>query len=420
MRVLFISTIAPYPKSVGKKVVLGGFVDYFRQVCAPGDFKMVCFEPAAVPADVEVTVVQKPGLLRKLWNLCFSSLLTRHKSIQESLFWSRDASNVIDAKIAQFAPDMVLFDTVRTGQYLSGVANRSFRSVLYMDDLFSVRYERILHAMANFPGAGIDAMGNFASNIPRFLMPLYRSSAFVKRLLLGFERDLVQKTEYRMPSDFDLALLISQEEVRYLMTEAVIKNVRVVSPLLGMDQSRVVARSWDGRSEFVFLGSLNLAHNAFSIETFIERHMEQMLDSMPDCVLRIIGRFPSPRLQAMAEKFSGHVTIEGFVNDLDVMLARCAAMVAPLLFGSGVKIKVIDAVRLGVPVISTTYGAEGITLRDDGGILVEDDLSLFASLCKGLLDPSENARHSELSRQIYLEHYSPAAVEEQYGRLFAA
>lgn len=421
MRVLLLSTISPYPKNVGKKVVLGGFCDYFKKTLSPADFHVMCFEPADVGPGIGVTVVPKPRMLNKVVNLGWWSLLARRKSIQESLFWSPEALHAIESKIAEFRPDLVIFDTIRIGQYLRHLPGKSFNSVLYMEDLFSVRYERILRAMAKFPDAAIDAMGNFAANIPGFLLPLYQSSRMVKRLLLQLERKLVQHTEYTMPAAFDAALLINEQEVRHLEQKTGLANVRVVSPMLNMDsQERLVPRAWSGRPEFVFLGSLNLAHNAFSIENFIERHMDEMIARIPGCLLRIIGRHPSPELVQLAAKYGKNVVVEGFVEDLDEVLSRCAGMIAPLLFGSGVKIKVIDAVRLGVPVVSTSYGAEGIALRAEGGILVDDELSHFAELCAGLLEPEANAHHSRFSRQIYLDSYSTGAVKAQYETFFSA
>lgn len=418
MRVLFISTIAPYPKNVGKKVVLGGFCDYFREACGPKDFELMCFEAAEVGPDVHVTVLGKPGMLQKVWNLAFHSLISRKKSIQEALFWSDRTLRAIKGKIAEFNPDVIIFDTVRTGQYMSHLDRGAFRSILYMDDLFSVRYERILAAMKKFPRAGIDAMGNFAGNIPRFLLPIYRSSSVIKRLLLRLERRLIQRSEYAMPADFDVALLISGEEVRHLKAHTAATNVLAVSPMLDMEEQYRVTRSWSDRREFVFLGSLNLAHNAFSIENFIEGHMEQMIVAMPDCLLRIIGKFPSANLLRLAAQYPEHIVVEGFVEDLDTVLSCSAAMIAPLVFGSGMKIKVIDAIRLGVPVIATSYGAEGITTMAGKGILVEDDLSRFASLCKTLLDADVNREHSDYARRIYLENYSSEAVGKQYDALF--
>lgn len=417
LRVLFISTVAPYPKNVGKKVVLGGFCDYFKEACAPGDFELLCFEPAEVSPGVAAPVVSKPGMLEKIWNLGYFALLSRKKSIQEALFWSDRTLRDITKTIETFRPDIVIFDTVRAGQYLSRIPGKSFKAILYMDDLFSVRYERILSTMEKFPGANIDAMGNFASNIPRFLLPLYASSSAVKRLLLQLERHLVQHSEYTMPAGFDLALLISKDEVRHLKAHTPLQNIFAISPMPGGSEHAAPVRTWSGRPEFVFLGSLNLAHNAFSIENFIERHMDAMIATMPGCLLRVIGKGPSAQLLELAARYERNIVIEGFVEDLDVVLSGCAAMIAPLVFGSGVKIKTIDAVRLGVPVVATSYGAEGINATPGQGLFVEDDLSRFPDLCKHLLDQAFNREQSALSRQIYLKNYSKDAVVAQYEKL---
>jgi glycosyltransferase involved in cell wall biosynthesis len=93
-------------------------------------------------------------------------------------------------------------------------------------------------------------------------------------------------------------------------------------------------------------------------------------------------------------------------------------MIAPLLFGSGVKIKVIDALRMGVPVVATDYGAEGIATDGRRGLIVENDIDRFGAQCRRLLDPAVNAAESAASLALFEAHYSARVVRDDYDRLF--
>ena len=115
-------------------------------------------------------------------------------------------------------------------------------------------------------------------------------------------------------------------------------------------------RRYGGEPVFVFLGALNLPHNQFSIVHFIECQMDKIIKKMPGARLRIIGRDGSSELNKLAEKYRGSVVVEGFVEDLDAVFRESCAMVIPLLFGSGVKIKTLEAISRGLPVISTDFG----------------------------------------------------------------
>lgn len=418
-RTLLITTVAPYPKNVGKRVMLGGLCDWFAAERAPADFRVLSFDTLPPALDTGFPRLSGPSRWRKFWNLAWHTGLRRDKSMQEALFWAPQAQRQIAEAIADYEPELVIYDTLRAGQYhrhLPGAS--SFRAVLYLDDLFSVRYERILATLARFPGVTIDALGNFVEHIPKALLSLYHALPGMQRWLLRRERRLIMKSEDTQPVGFDLALLVSDHEVQRLRQRARFDHVFTLRPFLGGTGPARVPRRWSGRPVFVFLGSLNLPHNALSIELFIQMRFEALLDQIPDVRLVVAGRHAGPRLRMLAAKYPDHIELAGFVEDLDPLLAGCAGMIAPLLFGSGVKIKVIDALRVGVPVVATDYGAEGIATDGRRGLIVENDIDRFGAQCRRLLDPAVNAAESAASLALFEAHYSARVVRDDYDRLF--
>lgn len=417
-RTLLITTVAPYPKNVGKRVMLGGLCDWFAAERAATDFRVLSFDNLPPALDTGFPRLSRPSRWRKFWNLAWHTGVRRDKSMQEALFWAPEARRQIAEAIADYEPKLVIYDTLRTGQYHRHLPEASsFRAVLYLDDLFSVRYERILATLARFPGITIDALGNFVEHIPKALLSLYRAFPGMQRWLLRRERRLITKSEDTQPVGFDLALLVSDREVQRLRHRTRFEHVFTLRPFLDATPARS-PRRWTGRPVFVFLGSLNLPHNAVSLELFIQMRFEALLDEIPDVRLVVAGRHAGARLQLLAAKYPDHIELAGFVDDLEPLLAGCAGMIAPLLFGSGVKIKVIDALRMGVPVVATDYGAEGIATDGRNGLIVENDIDQFAAQCRRLLEPEVNAAQSAASLVLFEDHYSARVVHDDYERLF--
>ncbi|MEN3347360.1 MAG: hypothetical protein V7632_995 [Bradyrhizobium sp.] len=419
MRVLMVSTLDLSSRDVGKKVVMGGFCDYFRERVGAGDFKVVEFAaPGHGGMDGETPRLALPGTLAKLANIVYHSLIRGHKSFQESCFWSGAAAHELQRIVREFKPDLTLFDTVRSGQYRAGLLGAEGRSVLYLDDLFSLRYQRVLAAMQRHPGAAIDPIGNFKNNLPSALLFFYKALRTLRKFVLRCEQRLIARSEVSVARGFDLNLLLNQNEVDLLAQREASLRVAAINPCVGCGEPPASPRRWHGRPEFVFLGSLNLVHNAFSIESFVEQCVPALVQAIPGFTLRIVGRHASERLQALARRWPQAVRLEGYVEDLDEVLATCAGMLVPVLFGSGVKIKIIDALRAGVPIVSTRQGIDGVKLLAGEGVLVEDDPARFVESCKSLLDPAANCRSSEGARSIYRSEYAKASVFAQYDALF--
>ncbi|HZE90777.1 MAG TPA: glycosyltransferase family 4 protein, partial [Rhizobacter sp.] len=278
-------------------------------------------------------------------------------------------------------------------------------------------YEQLLTTMDRFPGVPIDATGNFAKNIPGFLMSIYRATPGLQRLLLMCERSLVARSEDWQPRGFDLALLVNADEARRLRARARVSNVRAISPFIPSDRARQ-PRTWRGEATFVFLGSLNLPHNGFSIEQFIASRLPRLIEEIPAFRLVVIGRHASDTLRQLALLHPRHLSLLGFVENIDPILSSCAGMIAPLLFGSGVKIKIIDALRMGVPIVATRFGSEGIAADGAKGLIIENDIERFSRHCRRLLNPKLNLEHSRASQALFERNYSHASVNRQYDEYF--
>src|SRR5207237_9167287 len=124
----------------------------------------------------------------------------------------------------------------------------------------------------------------------------------------------------------------------------------------------------------------------------------QILSRRPNARVIVAGSDPPPR-DLFATAVSA-VELVGFVEDTRTELAKRALFVCPILSGSGVRVKLLEAFASGIPVVSTTIGAEGLAANDGEFCALADDPAGFASRVVALLrDPERAAAMAERARE---------------------
>jgi polysaccharide biosynthesis protein PslH len=107
----------------------------------------------------------------------------------------------------------------------------------------------------------------------------------------------------------------------------------------------------------MFWGAMSRHENSRAVLSFLDRHWPRIVDCYPDAVLYIVGSSPPIELVARA---SSQIIVTGFVDDPSPYFAQAALGIAPLEEGAGIKVKVLEMLEAGMPVLSTPIGAEGI------------------------------------------------------------
>ena len=415
--VALISAVDPYPTDAGKKVVLAGFVSYFAERYGPENVHYIKVGAASDHEfPVRLHVVPAPSRATVLRNIA-TKVSTGRSSLQEAFLGSPKTAAEISRIIGEIGPQLQVYDTVRMAQYAG--ADVRAKQVCYLDDLFSERYDRMLKAAGQFDDVEISPLGNFAEHIPAKLQPL-ATNRIGQNALLRIERALVRRSEDRAARTFRRCLLVNDEEAAVLTRRAGVApgRVKCVPPLLKAPTSS--RRTFAGTPDFIFLGLLSLPHNDDGIQWFLRAVWPTVLSRRPDARLRIIGRDIRPDLQALAAGLSDTVSVEGYVEDLSEALGRSAAMLNPLRFGSGVKLKVIEALGRGVPVVSTPVGAEGIGHGPGTGVLVAQEPAAIAELLCSLTDVNYNATVSADASAHFAATYAREAVFSTYDIAFGA
>jgi glycosyltransferase involved in cell wall biosynthesis len=140
----------------------------------------------------------------------------------------------------------------------------------------------------------------------------------------------------------------------------------------------------------LFIGSFRHGPNITALEWFLRHVLPRIVERRPDARLVVAGSDPPPR--DLFTKAGRAVELLGFVEDIRTELGRRAVFVCPVLSGSGVRVKLLEAFASGIPVVSTRIGAEGLARKDGEFCAIADQPEQFARNVVEILNGPEQAR----------------------------
>ena len=236
----------------------------------------------------------------------------------------------------------------------------------------------------------------------------------IKKLLLKWEAKRVERYErkifaksnlvYATPSDIDLYKKHHFEVNKLAITYHLGNDHLLNLPDLEFDQTEKV---------ITFMGTLSWEPNIDGLVWFIEEVWPIISEKHTDCKLWILGKDPDSRL-LNASFNDERIEFKGFVSDFDNYLRKTRVYIAPLRFGSGMKVKVLDGLYRGVPTVTTSVGAEGLSLNSGKEILIANDARNYAQDCIKLIeDQNVWSLLAKKSRQKAQEEYRWTSLFEK-------
>lgn len=347
------------------------------------DITIMCFLEASqslnqeeLPYYIQEAVwLEDVRLLEKVKNI-FKYTLNKSKwPFQCSLYFSKQNSNLIQKYVKKLKPDLIFAEMIRTCSYYKAFKNTNALTLANLDDLLSLRYKRQLEAKntsANFAGA-------YGDKMPRWINKLI-SEGIIKKIILGMESRRCEIWEKKFYEIYDYSLMTSNIERDKLNNSMNGNKAKTLTVGVDCEYYRAPINRKKNEKGLSYVGNFSVASNADTLRMLIEDILPLM---RADYKLYVIGKCPD----YIKNKYSNNEKIEfcGRVNDLREYVKSTAVFLSPIAYGTGIKTKIVEAMAMGMPVVTNSVGIEGIHAEVGKDIIVSDDFMRIAKETDRLL-----------------------------------
>jgi len=260
-------------------------------------------------------------------------------------FYSKKMKKKIKELLSKSHYDLVLIEYWYMGQYVDSC--KKFITVLDEVDVEFLRWQQL-----------VEIEKDIAKR--RYALSLYRR---------------VKRYELKVVKKFDSILAVTSKDKDILIKYNRDLNISVIPPCVDTSYFKPATVQNNSKS-LVFVGSMSAIFNSDAMLYFCREILPLILKKIPEVHLYIVGLNPPQEIINLADK---NVTITGTVDDIRPYVYKASVFVAPLRFGSGIKGKVLEAMALGRPVVTTSIGAQGLSVVSGKHLIIEDDHQKFAA-----------------------------------------
>jgi glycosyltransferase involved in cell wall biosynthesis len=416
-KIVFLTNRLPFPGTDGRKNLLLQYIQQIKEIHPVSEIINISFvdDPKYLSQKPDlidrVISLDPPKLPEKLYNITMNSMVRRKWPLQVALYYSRKNHQKIAEIIQREKPDYVFYDMVRVAEYLDAYPGQN---ILSYDDLLSLRYQRQLQWFKYIPSV----FGGFADKMP----PAFRGAVelkFIQKALIKMEMGLLDKYEKTVAGRFDHLIFTSpkeaeefRDEVRHVSCHGVPMKIDPVGPELRQ------FREYDP-NKIVFVGKMDIPHNCAAMFYFCEQLWSKIKAQQPEARLYIVGKNPTKEVQQLAQKYKD-VYVTGEVNDVKQTVMDSALMIAPLLFGTGIKTKIVEAMSWGIPVVTNAIGSEGINAAHKKDIFIsENEQEMIQHIIQLMNNPELNEQMSLDSIKYVSQHFSSKVTKQTLELIMA-
>lgn len=323
-------------------------------------------------------------------------LLSRRPLIQ-SFYYDADVAEHVRELTSRVAFDVIQVEFPFLTPYLNAVApHYGAKKILSMHNIESLRFEREIQ---------LSQWGK-------------------RRLVLLGDYFFFRAWEKKALRQFDGIITVSDLERRWVERHAPRATVQLVPN--GVDTeyfSPASSVASDGYPYVVFTGAMDYPPNIDAACWFCNEILPVLQRKIPSLSFMIVGRNPVPQILELRNRNGVQVT--GTVADIRSYVAGALALVVPLRSGGGTRLKILEAMAMERPVISTSVGAEGLEIIPGTDILIADDVEQFVTHVEFLVQSSETAKNiGKAGRRLVVEKYDwrecLSGLERLYGTLLGS
>jgi polysaccharide biosynthesis protein PslH len=246
------------------------------------------------------------------------------------------------------------------------------------------------------------------------LTSLYRQAATTSlsrlwQLVAKVEAPRLSQYELWLTGQFPTTLVISEQDKMLFQRDNPFQDRIYLAPL-GLPLPPLADASRRADDVLVITGTLNYHPNIASVHYFVREIFPLVLRQCPDIKLKLVGANPVPAVTALQ---SPQITVTGFVPSISDYLQTATLALAPVTYGSGVQVKVLEAFSTATPLVATTIALRGLDAHDQEHVLTANSPADFAAAIIDLLSDSDRRQSIGAAGRRYVEqHHDLRATTE--------
>jgi glycosyltransferase involved in cell wall biosynthesis len=366
---MLLTQVLPYPPDSGPKIKTLNVIKYLAQ---HHEIHLVSFVRGDQSADVQRlraycqtinTVPMIRSTLRDGWAM-IRSLFSDQPwvMVRDDV---KEMHQLINRLCAENTFDIIHADQMNMGQYAYCLSGH--KSILDTHNALWLLYKRLWQNMK--PG--------------------------IRKWFLGRDWRLLKRYEAHQCQEFDYVLAVSQED-RTALEEAAGHplEITVIPIAVDTDEIKPVTRGSDA-DHILYLGTMYWPPNIDGVNWFTQEVMPLLRAQRPALVFDVVGSHPPKELLELNRPGTG-LNVTGYVKDVTPYLQKAGLMICPLRAGGGMRVKILEALAQGLPVVSTTIGCEGIAVTPGQDVLIADTPQDFAGAVLRILE--ERSLADELAK----------------------
>jgi polysaccharide biosynthesis protein PslH len=282
-------------------------------------------------------------------------------------------------------------------------------------DLWHCEWTPYAQALENIAGRRVV----MAHNVESVIWQRYHETETnpLKRWYIGKQWHKFKRFERRVLAQADLTIAVSDVDADRFRRDFDLSRVGIVENGVDTHYFRPTQQQREPAT-LLFLGSLEWRPNLDAAAQLLEHVFPAVRQECPDARLLLVGRNPPDSLRQQVAMRPG-VELHGSVPDVRPFLTRAGMLVVPLRIGGGSRLKILEALASGTPVVSTRIGAEGLDLAPGRHFTLAEDIgNMPAAIVHTIRDPASAQAQANVGRRQVLRLYEWDILADRLEQLW--
>ncbi|MCR4601983.1 MAG: glycosyltransferase family 4 protein [Prevotella sp.] len=306
-----------------------------------------------------------------------AGLLTNRKPLQVNYYHSRKLAKWVNSHAHEY--DVLYCQNMRAAQYISDIDQYKIWNIV---DAFSMNYQ---------------SAKKYARGLWHWIYKV--------------DSDRCCRYEQELLGKFDKKLIVSKKDRRFIVEKSGgTADITVIENYTVIPDNRQLVNDPDAHN-VVFVGAMNYEPNVTAVTYFCKQILPQLQVRYPDLKFYIVGKTPTSAVKSLQ---SEHVIVTGWVDDIWDYLKIASVVVAPMLSGSGIQNKILQALSVGACVVTTSIGMEGLEPDEGQPFVADGDEAMIEKICYLFENAELRKQQGSKSVEYIRRHYSMEVIREKF------